>query len=182
MQCTISHTLHAASLDKLMYYSSCYAACRHGSSTSPHAAPTEHDDRASLNSDLPRTDLQPLTSHSHKPPATTQEQSTPLCSSSLAASSGSSHGLTSTALRHHESALSSSQATTSPQQAMLTSSPSTLTTAALPQPRVGPASNLWPLHVLKSSQLDAARLDTELIAMLREQFMSIFSLFQPVSV
>lgn len=35
--------------------------------------------------------------------------------------------------------------------------------------------------VMRASQLDAARLDNELTAMLREQFMRIFSLFQPVS-
>lgn len=34
---------------------------------------------------------------------------------------------------------------------------------------------------MRASQLDAARLDTELTAMLKDQFMSIFSLFQPVS-
>ena len=34
---------------------------------------------------------------------------------------------------------------------------------------------------MRASQLDAARLDNELTAMLREQFMRIFSLFQPVS-
>ena len=34
---------------------------------------------------------------------------------------------------------------------------------------------------MRASQLDAGRLDTELTAMLREQFMRIFSLFQPVS-
>ncbi len=34
--------------------------------------------------------------------------------------------------------------------------------------------------VMRASQLDAGRLDTELTAMLREQFMRIFSLFQPV--
>lgn len=33
--------------------------------------------------------------------------------------------------------------------------------------------------VMRASQLDAARLDVELTAMLREQFMKIFSLFQP---
>ena len=32
---------------------------------------------------------------------------------------------------------------------------------------------------MRASQLDAARLDIELTAMLREQFMKIFSLFQP---
>jgi len=32
---------------------------------------------------------------------------------------------------------------------------------------------------MRASQLDAARLDNELTAMLREQFMRIFSLFQP---
>ena len=35
--------------------------------------------------------------------------------------------------------------------------------------------------VMRASQLDAGRLDTELTAMLREQFMRIFSLIQPVS-
>ena len=35
--------------------------------------------------------------------------------------------------------------------------------------------------IMRASQLDAARLDNELTAMLREQFMSVFSLFQPVS-
>lgn len=34
---------------------------------------------------------------------------------------------------------------------------------------------------MRASQLDAARLDNELTAMLREKFMSMFSLFQPVS-
>ena len=34
---------------------------------------------------------------------------------------------------------------------------------------------------MRASQLDAARLDSELTAMLKEQFMRIFSLFQPVS-
>ena len=33
--------------------------------------------------------------------------------------------------------------------------------------------------IMRASQLDAARLDNELTAMLREQFMRIFSLFQP---
>lgn len=33
--------------------------------------------------------------------------------------------------------------------------------------------------IMRASQLDAARLDTELAAMLREQFMKIFSFFQP---
>ena len=33
--------------------------------------------------------------------------------------------------------------------------------------------------VMRASQLDAARLDTELAAMLKEQFMKIFSFFQP---
>lgn len=33
--------------------------------------------------------------------------------------------------------------------------------------------------IMRASQLDAARLDTELTAMLKDQFMSIFSLFQP---
>ncbi len=32
---------------------------------------------------------------------------------------------------------------------------------------------------MRASQLDAARLDTELSAMLKEQFMKIFSYFQP---
>ena len=32
---------------------------------------------------------------------------------------------------------------------------------------------------MRASQLDAARLDTELSAMLKEQFMKIFSFFQP---
>ena len=35
------------------------------------------------------------------------------------------------------------------------------------------------MAVMRASQLDAARLDVELTAMLREQFMKIFSLFQP---
>jgi hypothetical protein len=34
--------------------------------------------------------------------------------------------------------------------------------------------------VLRSSQLDAARLDAELHTMLQEQFMTIFQLFQQV--
>ena len=34
--------------------------------------------------------------------------------------------------------------------------------------------------IMRASQLDAGRLDNELTSMLREQFMSIFSLFQPV--
>ena len=34
--------------------------------------------------------------------------------------------------------------------------------------------------IMRASQLDAARLDNELTAMLREQFMRIFSMFQPV--
>jgi hypothetical protein len=34
---------------------------------------------------------------------------------------------------------------------------------------------------MRANQLDAGRLDTELTAMLREQFMRVFSLFQPVS-
>lgn len=34
--------------------------------------------------------------------------------------------------------------------------------------------------IMRASQLDAARLDNELTSMLREQFMRIFSLFQPV--
>lgn len=33
--------------------------------------------------------------------------------------------------------------------------------------------------IMRASQLDAARLDTELAAMLKEQFMKIFSFFQP---
>ena len=33
--------------------------------------------------------------------------------------------------------------------------------------------------IMRASQLDAARLDTELTAMLKEQFMRIFSFFQP---
>jgi hypothetical protein len=33
---------------------------------------------------------------------------------------------------------------------------------------------------MRSSQVDAARLDEELTLMLREQFMKVFSLFQPV--
>ena len=33
--------------------------------------------------------------------------------------------------------------------------------------------------IMRASQLDAARLDTELTAMLKEQFMKIFSFFQP---
>lgn len=37
----------------------------------------------------------------------------------------------------------------------------------------------WALQVLRSSQLDAARLDDELISMLHEQFMKIFSYFKP---
>lgn len=40
----------------------------------------------------------------------------------------------------------------------------------------------WSLKVLRSSQLDAQRLDAELHTMLQEQFMSIFKLFQPVRV
>lgn len=32
---------------------------------------------------------------------------------------------------------------------------------------------------MRASQLDAARLDTELAAMLKEQFMKIFTFFQP---
>jgi hypothetical protein len=39
----------------------------------------------------------------------------------------------------------------------------------------------WPLRVLRSSQLDAQRLDAELTTMLQEQFMAAFTLFQPVS-
>lgn len=35
--------------------------------------------------------------------------------------------------------------------------------------------------IMRASQLDAARLDSELTAMLKEQFMNVFSLFQPVS-
>jgi hypothetical protein len=35
--------------------------------------------------------------------------------------------------------------------------------------------------VLRSSQLDAQRLDAELTTMLQEQFMAAFTLFQPVS-
>lgn len=38
----------------------------------------------------------------------------------------------------------------------------------------------WPLRVLRSSQLDAGRLDAELHTMLHEQFMAVFQLFQPV--
>jgi hypothetical protein len=34
--------------------------------------------------------------------------------------------------------------------------------------------------VLRSSQLDALRLDEELLAMLQEQFSAVFSLFTPV--
>ena len=34
--------------------------------------------------------------------------------------------------------------------------------------------------IMRASQLDAGRLDNELTSMLREQFMRIFSLFQPV--
>ncbi|WIA19819.1 hypothetical protein OEZ85_005727 [Tetradesmus obliquus] len=37
----------------------------------------------------------------------------------------------------------------------------------------------WPLRVLRSSQLDAHRLDAELTTMLQEQFMAAFTLFQP---
>lgn len=40
----------------------------------------------------------------------------------------------------------------------------------------------WPLRVLRSSQLDALRLDDELLAMLREQFARVFAFFQPVGV
>lgn len=32
---------------------------------------------------------------------------------------------------------------------------------------------------MRASQLDAARLDTELTAMLKEQFMKVFTYFQP---
>lgn len=38
----------------------------------------------------------------------------------------------------------------------------------------------WPLRVLRSSQLDAQRLDAELHTMLQEQFMAALQLFQPV--
>ena len=34
--------------------------------------------------------------------------------------------------------------------------------------------------IMRASQLDAARLDEELTAMLKEHFMRIFGLFQPV--
>ena len=37
------------------------------------------------------------------------------------------------------------------------------------------------ITIMRSSQLDAARLDDELTGMLREQFLKVFSLFQPVS-
>mmetsp|Transcript_15016 Transcript_15016/g.32525 ORF Transcript_15016/g.32525 Transcript_15016/m.32525 type:complete len:392 (-) Transcript_15016:542-1717(-) len=37
----------------------------------------------------------------------------------------------------------------------------------------------WPLKVLRSSQADAARLDDELIVLLHEQFMRLFSYFKP---
>ncbi|KAI8469203.1 MAG: Pex12 amino terminal region-domain-containing protein [Monoraphidium minutum] len=37
----------------------------------------------------------------------------------------------------------------------------------------------WPLRVLRSTQLDALRLDEELLAMLREQFARVFALFRP---
>ena len=37
-----------------------------------------------------------------------------------------------------------------------------------------------PLHILRSSQLDAGRLDTELITLLREQLNRVFSMFNPV--
>lgn len=36
------------------------------------------------------------------------------------------------------------------------------------------------ISVMRASQIDAARLDNELTAMLKEQFLRIFSLFQPV--
>lgn len=36
------------------------------------------------------------------------------------------------------------------------------------------------VSIMRSSQLDAARLDNELTGMLREQFMRVFALFQPV--
>jgi hypothetical protein len=39
----------------------------------------------------------------------------------------------------------------------------------------------WPLRVQRSSQLDAARLDNELLAMLQEQMNAIFARFRPVS-
>jgi hypothetical protein len=35
--------------------------------------------------------------------------------------------------------------------------------------------------IMRASQLDASRLDNELTAMLKEHFMRIFGLFQPVS-
>ncbi|GBF87723.1 hypothetical protein Rsub_00434 [Raphidocelis subcapitata] len=37
----------------------------------------------------------------------------------------------------------------------------------------------WPLRVLRSTQLDALRLDAELLSMLREQFARVFAFFQP---
>ena len=38
----------------------------------------------------------------------------------------------------------------------------------------------WPLQVLRSSQLDAERLDHELVSMLHEQFMKVFAHCQQV--
>lgn len=38
------------------------------------------------------------------------------------------------------------------------------------------------MSILRSSQLDAARLDEELSAMLREQFLRCFALFRPGAV
>jgi hypothetical protein len=41
-------------------------------------------------------------------------------------------------------------------------------------------SGPWPLRVLRSSQLDAQRLDAELQTMLHEQFMAVFQLLPQV--
>ncbi len=38
----------------------------------------------------------------------------------------------------------------------------------------------WPLHVLRSSQVDAQRLDQELVSMLREELVKVFAFFKQV--
>ena len=44
----------------------------------------------------------------------------------------------------------------------------------------GTQQQRWPLRVLRSSQLDAQRLDQELLSLLNEQFMRVFSHFSQV--
>jgi hypothetical protein len=49
-----------------------------------------------------------------------------------------------------------------------------------PAPPRSSAPPPWPLRILRSTQLDALRLDAELVTMLREQFARVFAFFQPV--